>query len=138
ERRGHRAPTRATGEYKSTVDVEQNECGDGQRLAFAANVAGARPFRRRLLIEADALTFVELVEAALNRTSMKEPLLTAIVANEPEPSVSNESFDRAARHPSLLGQAAAQWRGISSSVPWKTGRFQAQMAEWWNSSGRCV
>src|SRR6185436_18807867 len=66
----------------------------------------------RLLIEADALTFVELVEAALDRTSMKEPLLAAMVANEPETSVPNESFDRAARHPSLLGQIAAQSRNI--------------------------
>ena len=53
-------------------------------LAFAANVAGARPFGRRLLFEADALTFVQLVEAALHRASVKEPLLAAIVANEPE------------------------------------------------------
>src|SRR5262245_57267570 len=43
---------------------------------------------------------------------MKEPLLAAIVANEPEPPVPNESFDRAARHPSLLGQIAALSRNI--------------------------
>src|SRR5262245_64909465 len=43
---------------------------------------------------------------------MKEPLLAAIVANEPEPSVPNESFDRAGRHPSLLGQIATQSRNI--------------------------
>jgi hypothetical protein len=36
---------------------------------------------------------------------MKEPFLAALIANESEPSVANESFDRAARHPSLLGRA---------------------------------
>jgi hypothetical protein len=34
---------------------------------------------------------------------MKEPLLAAVVANEPKTSVSNESFNRTARHPGLLG-----------------------------------
>src|SRR5580765_6642017 len=36
---------------------------------------------------------------------MKEPLLAAVVANESESSVPNESFDRAAWHSSLLGRA---------------------------------
>jgi hypothetical protein len=113
ERARHRAATSAAGEHKSTVDVEKNECGGVQRSAFAANITGARTFRRWLFIETDTLAFVELVEAALDRTAMKEPLLPAVVANEPEPSVANESFDSAARHPSLLGlRAFAQGRII--------------------------
>src|SRR4029077_14587856 len=70
-RRRHRPPAGAAGEYKGTVDVEQNQGGNVQRSAFAANVAGAGPLGWRLLIEADALTFLELVEANLARTSMK-------------------------------------------------------------------
>jgi hypothetical protein len=53
----------------------------------------------------DALAFVELVEAPLNRAPMEEPLLSAVVANEPESTIPNESLDSAARHPSLLGRA---------------------------------
>jgi hypothetical protein len=33
---------------------------------------------------------------------MEEPLLSAIVANETETSVTNEPLDRPTRHPSLL------------------------------------
>jgi hypothetical protein len=72
-------------------------------LPFGANVSGARALRGRLFVKVDALSFVELVEAALHRTPMEEPLLAAVVANEPEPSVPNESLDGAGRHPSLLG-----------------------------------
>src|SRR5439155_24601923 len=68
---------------------------------FGANVSGARTFRRRFLFEADALSFVELVEAARHRTAMKEPLLPAVVANESEPPVPNESLDRTCRHPNV-------------------------------------
>src|SRR5580765_292217 len=64
--------------------------------AFAANVAGARPFGRRLFFELDALAFIQLIEAALHRAPVKEPLLTAVVANEPKSPVPNESLDRAA------------------------------------------
>ena len=32
---------------------------DAPVLAFAANVAGARPFSRRLFVEADALAFIQ-------------------------------------------------------------------------------
>src|SRR6266542_3071461 len=39
---------------------------------------------------------------------MKEPLLSAVVANESEPSVTNESLDSTARHPSLLERIGAQ------------------------------
>jgi hypothetical protein len=38
---------------------------------------------------------------------MKEPLLSAVVPNEAEPSVSNESLDRAAWHSRLLGHIGA-------------------------------
>jgi hypothetical protein len=39
---------------------------------------------------------------------MKEPLLAAVVSNEAEPSVSDESLDRAAWHSRLLGHIGAQ------------------------------
>src|SRR5919198_5809920 len=68
---------------------------------FGAYVSGARTFRRRFLFEADALSFVELVEATRHRTAMEEPLLPAVVANESESPVSNESLDRTCRHPNV-------------------------------------
>src|SRR5262245_36596626 len=77
-----------------------------ERLAFGADVSGPRPLRGRLFVKVDALAFVQLVEAALHGTAMKEPLLPAVVANEPEAPVADESFDSAGRHPSLLGRAA--------------------------------
>src|SRR5712664_1554210 len=75
------------------------------RLAVAANVAGARPFGRRLFFEIDALALIQLVEATLHGAAMKKPLLPAIVADEPEPSIANESLDGTTRHPSLLERA---------------------------------
>src|SRR4029453_5558592 len=41
---------------------------------------------------------------------MKEPLLAAVVANEPKTSVTNESLNRTARHPSLLGHTCPRSR----------------------------
>jgi hypothetical protein len=55
---------------------------------------------------------------------VKEPFLPAIVADESEPSVPNESFDSAARHPSLLGLVHVPRSGISSSVPQKLNDFR--------------
>src|SRR5258708_3033937 len=81
------------------------------RLAVGANVAGARSFGRRLFCEVDALAFIQLVEAALYRAAMKKPLLPAIVADEAEPSVANESLDGATRHPSLLERVRVRARG---------------------------
>src|SRR5688572_21226557 len=66
------------------------------------DVGGARSLGRLLFVEADALTFVQAVEATLNRASVKEVLLPAVIPNESEPLVPRNSFDRAARHPSLL------------------------------------
>ena len=82
-----------------------------ERLAVAANVAGARPFGRRLFFEIDALAFIQLVEATLHGTAMEKPLLAAIIADETKPSVANESLDRATRHPSLLGCARVRAQG---------------------------
>ena len=76
--------------------------------SVAANVAGPRPFGRRLFLEVDALAFIQLVEAALHRAAMKKPLLSAVVTNEAEAAVANESLDGATRHPSLLGRTFAQ------------------------------
>ncbi len=41
---------------------------------------------------------------------MKEPLLAAVVANEPKTSVTNESLNRTARPPSLLGHTCPRGR----------------------------
>jgi hypothetical protein len=81
------------------------------RLAVAANVAGARPFGRRLFFEIDALAFIQLVEATLHGAAMEKPLLPAIVADETEPSIANESLDGATRHPSLLERARVRAQG---------------------------
>src|SRR2546423_8496647 len=49
---------------------------------------------------------------------MKEPLLPAVVANEPEPSVPHESLDRTARHPSPAPWARTCPQGsISKFIP---------------------
>src|SRR5437660_1847261 len=113
----HGAPSSAAREHKRAVDVEENESGHSRNRSyaaiptvafirssgcFAANVRRPRSLGRRLFLEAHALAFVQLIEAALHRAPMKKPLLSAIVANEPETPVTNESLDRAARHPSLL------------------------------------
>src|SRR5579871_668453 len=88
------------------------------RLGFAADVAGAGAFRGRLLFEADPLPFIELVEAALHRAAMEEPLLAAVVANEPEAAVSNESLDRPCRHPNVsLGAHVPEEPKESNFVP---------------------
>src|SRR5262249_43305332 len=92
------------------------------RSAFAADVPCAGPFRRRLFFKADALAFVQLVEAALNRTAVKEPFLAAVVANESESSVAHESLDRTARHPSLLGRACPGL-GYQVSFQYRCGVF---------------
>src|ERR1051325_7268738 len=68
---------------------------------FAADVAGARPFRGGFLLERDSLPLIELVEAPLHGAAMEEPLLAAVVADETEAAVSNESLDRACRHPNV-------------------------------------
>ena len=53
-----------------------------------ANVTRAWAFLRRFLVEADALTLVELIESpAFDRAAMEEPLLTAFVADESEPAI---------------------------------------------------
>jgi len=66
---------------------------------FRANVSRARSFLGRLLVEAHALTFVELFEVSrLDGTAMEEPLLATIVTNEPETTISDESFNRTVRH----------------------------------------
>ena len=58
-------------------------------LVFAADVAGARPFGRGLFVEADALAFIQLVEAALDRAAVEESLLAAFVADESKAPVAD-------------------------------------------------
>src|SRR6185312_3105097 len=91
ERARHGPAPGAAGEHKRAIDVEKNDRG-GQSL-LAANVARARALGRRLLIEGHALAFVQRIEAALHRATVEEPLLAAVVADESEASVPNESFD---------------------------------------------
>src|SRR5262245_21016492 len=100
-----------------------------ERLALAANVAGSRPFCRRLFFELDALAFIQLVEAALYRAAMKKPLLSAIVTNKPEPPVANESLDGATRHPSLLGGTFAQGTNIKFRSTRTPDEFRGFTAE---------
>jgi hypothetical protein len=72
---------------------------------LASHVAGARPFGRRLFIKRNALAFIQLIKAPLDRAAVKKPLLPAVVTNEPESSVPDKSLDTSARHPSLPGLA---------------------------------
>jgi hypothetical protein len=54
---------------------------------------------RRLFVKADALALVELLETSgLNGAAMEEPLLSAIVTDEPETTVPDQSLNRTARH----------------------------------------
>jgi hypothetical protein len=79
----------------ANASVEKMRSGSGVR----ADVPCPRTFRRRLLIEADALTFVQLLErAGLHRAAVKEPLLAAIVADESESAIADQPFNRAVRH----------------------------------------
>src|SRR5262249_33589292 len=96
-------PVRTSVPSMSKRMSEARVASVAERLAVAANVAGPRPFGRRLFFELDALPFIQLVEAALYRAAMKKPLLSAIVSNESEAAVANEALDGATRHPSLLG-----------------------------------
>ena len=101
------------------------------RLAVAANVAGARPFGRRLFFEIDALALIQLVEATLHGATMEKPLLSAIVANETKPSVAYESLDGATRHPSLLERARVRAQGTdikfrSTGIPDETRDFTVE------------
>src|SRR5262249_26463069 len=111
------APPVSTSVPSMSKRISETRGASIDRLAFAANVAGARPFRRGLFFEVDALAFIQLVEASLHRATVEEPLLPAIVANEPEPTITHESLDSAARHPSLLGHARVPRPGLSISVP---------------------
>src|SRR5512133_917192 len=62
-------------------------------------VGRAWPLARGLLLEADALTFVQLVESRIAHcTPVEEPLLPAVVADETKTPVPDESLDRSLRH----------------------------------------
>src|SRR5436309_5243047 len=99
-----------------------------RRSAFAADVSCPRPLGRGFLLKAHALAFVQLVEAALHGAAVKEPLLSAVVANESEPSVANESLDRTGRHPSLLETRTCCPRtGISIFVPSEVFSFRVHL-----------
>src|SRR5438034_2762097 len=86
-------------------------------LAVGANVAGAWPLGRRLFVETDALALIQLVEASLNRAAVKKPLLSTVVANEPESSVPHEPLDATTRHPGLLEHSVPRSARTSSFIP---------------------
>ena len=66
-------------------------------------------FRRRLFVETDALTFVELLErAGRHRTAMEEPLLTTIITDEAESAIPDQPFNRAVRHVDVPPRAVAR------------------------------
>src|SRR5262245_25003539 len=113
------APPVSTSVPSMSKRIREARGSSVDRLAFAANVAGARPLCRRLFFEVDALAFIQLVEASLHRAAVEEPFLSAIVANEPESAITHESLDGAARHPSLLGHSRVPRLGLSISVPFR-------------------
>jgi hypothetical protein len=93
---------------KAIVRRDPSRCGAYDSSGgFAANVPCARPLGRRFFLEIDALAFIQLVEAPLDRAAVKKPLLPAIITNESESPVPHKSLDDATRHPSLLGLANA-------------------------------
>jgi hypothetical protein len=79
------------------VPSMSNRTTDG-RSGFGADVASARSFGRRFLVERHALPFSQLIEASLDAAPMEEPLLPAIVTNEPEAAIPNEPLDGAVWH----------------------------------------
>ena len=79
---------------------------DAPGSGLGSDVSRARSFRRWLFVEADALTFVQLLEPTRrHRAAVKEPLLAAIVANEAESAIPNQPFNRAVRHVDVPPQA---------------------------------
>ena len=110
---------RATGPRSLPVDchdlpAEARSAKVGRRMesessfvsVLRTDVSSTRSLRRGFLFEHHALSFVELVEVALHRAPVEEPLLPAVVANEPEPTIPHESLDLAAWHTSLPGHRA--------------------------------
>src|SRR5262249_1649319 len=125
------APPVSTSVPSMSKRISETRGSSIDRSTLAADVPGARSFRGALLFEVDALAFIQLVEASLHRAAVEEPLLPAIVANEPEPTITHESLDGAARHPSLLGHARVPRPGISISVP-----FHMRQKSWFHSRAR--
>src|SRR5947208_5634161 len=77
--------------------------------ALGSDISRARSFRRRFFVEADALTFVELLELACrHRAAMEEPLLTTVVADEAESAIPDQPFNRAVRHVDVPPRAVAR------------------------------
>src|SRR5688500_3089879 len=71
----------------------------GRRSGLRSDIARSRSFLGRFLLEADALPFVELLEVArLDRVAVEEPLLTALVLDEPETPIPHQTFDCSVRH----------------------------------------
>src|SRR5438045_1771920 len=111
------APPVSTSVPSMSKRISDARGASAAALPFGANVAGAWSLGRGLFVEVDALAFIQLIEAPLHRAAMKEPLLPAVVSNEPEAAVPYESLDGAARHPSLLEHARVPRLWISSFVP---------------------
>ena len=68
-------------------------------LRFGAYIPRAWAFLRRFLVEADALSLVQLFEVSgLHRAAMEEPFLPAIVPDEPESPIAHQTLDDPVRH----------------------------------------
>ena len=89
--------------------------GDAPLHFVRADVARSWSFLRRLFIEADALAFVELFELARHGTAMEEPLLPAVVTNEPESAIAHQSFNRPVGHVRLTSAGRAATTDVLSS-----------------------
>src|SRR5262245_66669228 len=79
---------------------EPRAMSPGRRSASVSpDIPGARPFGRWLLVETDPLPLIQCLEGAcLHRTAMEEPLLTAVVPDEPKTAIAHQPLDRPVSH----------------------------------------
>ena len=77
--------------------------------ARCANVARSGSLLGGLFLEANALPFVELLEVArFDGVAVEEPLLTALVLDEPETAIPDQTLDCSARHV-VTSAGQAEW-----------------------------
>src|SRR4029077_9881299 len=87
---------------------------------FRADITCPGTLLRRLLIEAHALSLVQLFKSTcFNRTAVEKPFLPAIIPDEAEPTIAYQSFDSSVSHVQNLRQShlEAALSSESSSVP---------------------
>ena len=70
---------------------------------FGADIPGPWSLGRGFFVEADSLSFIQLIEVPdFHRAPVEKPLLTAVVTDESEPPIAHQPFDRAVRHVDYL------------------------------------